>query len=240
MKKLAILGLLLCLIQSASAVEVTMTVVWTLFASPLYTGVVCLENTDGFGVFDSVILEYDLNDHTGGIPAPSDVFLQDQGGDVYCAALEPTYWNSNNPDTLDNARISIKNGEDLVFQDDSWSTDVPVHVNDLTHEFHLIQVFCVDNDADGYYSNSSTCPAGNDCNDGIPTIHPNAAEMCNGMDDDCDGEIDEIQNTKADTNCNGCVENPEFTSFLNKWINVEVSGADFIAAANKWITLEGC
>jgi putative metal-binding protein len=30
-----------------------------------------------------------------------------------------------------------------------------------------------------------------DCNDQIATIHPNAPEACNGLDDDCDGDVDE-------------------------------------------------
>jgi hypothetical protein len=37
----------------------------------------------------------------------------------------------------------------------------------------------------GYVSNSA------DCNDGNAAIHPGALELCNRMDDDCDGYIDE-------------------------------------------------
>ncbi len=40
-------------------------------------------------------------------------------------------------------------------------------------------------DGDGYTQD------GGDCNDGDPDIHPDAAEECNFLDDDCDGEVDE-------------------------------------------------
>ncbi|MGH9870645.1 MAG: PxKF domain-containing protein [Candidatus Polarisedimenticolia bacterium] len=48
----------------------------------------------------------------------------------------------------------------------------------------------VDADEDGF----DLCPAfrrRGDCNDQIAAINPDASEVCNGMDDDCDGAIDD-------------------------------------------------
>jgi N-acetylneuraminic acid mutarotase len=42
-----------------------------------------------------------------------------------------------------------------------------------------------DNDGDGF----SECDG--DCDDGNPAIHPGATDLCNGIDDNCDGQIDE-------------------------------------------------
>ena len=41
-----------------------------------------------------------------------------------------------------------------------------------------------DNDGDGF----TECTG--DCNDGNPAVHPGAVEVCNGLDDDCNGTID--------------------------------------------------
>jgi hypothetical protein len=50
-----------------------------------------------------------------------------------------------------------------------------------------------DADADGYIDhlccNGSVC--GDDCEDTVAYAHPTAGEVCNGVDDDCDGRIDE-------------------------------------------------
>ncbi|MFQ5720541.1 MAG: MopE-related protein, partial [Acidobacteriota bacterium] len=46
------------------------------------------------------------------------------------------------------------------------------------------QAVCTDCDADGV-----TFPA--DCNDADPAIHPGAAEVCDGLDDDCNGLVDD-------------------------------------------------
>ncbi|MCH4554071.1 MopE-related protein [Aestuariibaculum lutulentum] len=42
-----------------------------------------------------------------------------------------------------------------------------------------------DNDGDGYSENQG------DCNDANPSFYPGATEICDGLDNDCDGEIDE-------------------------------------------------
>ncbi len=41
-----------------------------------------------------------------------------------------------------------------------------------------------DADADG-------SPAGDDCDDNDPSVFPGADELCDGVDNDCDGAVDE-------------------------------------------------
>jgi hypothetical protein len=45
----------------------------------------------------------------------------------------------------------------------------------------------IDNDGDGYFA----LPCGNDCDDTKPVINPGKPEVCNGIDDNCNGVIDE-------------------------------------------------
>jgi hypothetical protein len=61
--------------------------------------------------------------------------------------------------------------------------------------------FYRDVDGDGYGNAGATTQAcsapvgyvasGTDCNDGNAAVHPGATELCNGVDDNCDGPIDE-------------------------------------------------
>ncbi|QLH46373.1 MAG: putative metal-binding motif-containing protein [Bacteroidota bacterium] len=73
--------------------------------------------------------------------------------------------------------------------------------NVVTVSVQTVNTYFQDSDGDGYGNpndslQSCTQPSGyvfsnTDCNDANSQVHPGASETCNGVDDDCDGLIDE-------------------------------------------------
>jgi hypothetical protein len=53
----------------------------------------------------------------------------------------------------------------------------------------------VDEDGDGY---AALADGGTDCDDAVAAISPEAIEACNGLDDDCDGAVDETFDQDGD------------------------------------------
>jgi Tol biopolymer transport system component len=102
-------------------------------------------------------------------------------------------------------RISLRSdGLEVAF--DSWaSTLVPGDTNNRSDIF--VRAVCgphhPDLDGDGYGASGATptafclpAPAGwsvsfSDCDDANPAVRPGAAELCDGLDNDCDGTTDE-------------------------------------------------
>ena len=104
-------------------------------------------------------------------------------------------------------------GADAISMGDAPDAYVPVDAPSppdafMPDAFLVVPDGCVpieywnDNDADGFGDRSMlpilacTPPAnyaanGDDCNDASASVHPMRAEMCNGVDDNCDGSIDE-------------------------------------------------
>ncbi len=65
----------------------------------------------------------------------------------------------------------------------------------------------IDADGDGYLSTASDCPVVvYDCNDNNPAIKPGAAEICDGVDNNCDGSLMTNENTDS-TGTENCLDN---------------------------------
>lgn len=103
-----------------------------------------------------------------------DVADQESTNDMDCNDNDPTV----NPAATEICDNSI---------DDDCDNDIDMDDTDCQT--------CVDNDGDGYgvapFSGTANgCPNdGDDCNDGDSSIYPGAPERCDGLDNDCDGQL---------------------------------------------------
>ena len=136
-------------------------------------------------------------------PALANTYWRDNDRDGYGSSCCPTTASMMPPGYADNPNDCNDNdpgvhpgmGEACNGRDDNC--------NGAVDEGVLPIPSYVDFDGDGYGQDATMelrCPVpagrviyGGDCNDADPRIHPSAVEVCgNGIDDDCDGYVDEF------------------------------------------------
>ncbi|NNF82804.1 MAG: T9SS type A sorting domain-containing protein, partial [Flavobacteriaceae bacterium] len=114
-------------------------------------------------------------------------------GNSIQACSAPAGYVADNTDCDDNNNTVYPNAPELC---DGLDNDC-----DGTVDEGVTTTYYADADNDGYGDSSSTiqacsAPAGyvadnTDCDDSNNTVYPNAPELCDGLDNDCDGDIDE-------------------------------------------------
>ncbi len=86
-------------------------------------------------------------------------------------------------------------GEIITFTLDNYFSANYTFTNEEITQLDLVlnqssQLICIDNDSDGYSQTGGNCGSV-DCNDYNSAVNPGATELCNGIDDNCDGQVDE-------------------------------------------------
>ena len=119
---------------------------------------------------------------TGRCDAPSDVCVQ-TGSDAFCTDSVAC----NGVERCDASGATSGTG---------CVAGTPVNCNDgvaCTVDSCTGSGTCVhvgtDADGDGYIA--AGCGAGNDCNDSAAAVHPGATEVCDGLDNNCSGVVDD-------------------------------------------------
>ena len=131
-------------------------------------------DSDGDGIYDGE----EINNGTDPNNADTDGDGIDDG-DEATFGTDPTNDDSDADGLIDGDEDSI--GADPLNPDSDGDG-----INDGDEVNNGTDPTSPDMDGDGFDTNS-------DCNDGNPNINPNAVEVCDGIDNDCDGQVDSNQ-----------------------------------------------
>lgn len=82
---------------------------------------------------------------------------------------------------------------------------------------------CADADGDGF--GALSC-GGTDCDDTTPALSPTAAEVCDSIDNDCDGEVDELFDGDGDGYARCVPDAPLFRRVDGSWCSGECHDCD--------------
>lgn len=124
-----------------------------------------------------------------GLLFPTLAFAADNDGDGFDETVDCDDTDARTFPGADEACDGLDNDCDGLVDEDCGSTSYPTTGTGGTGTWGYPDV-----DLDGYDSSD-------DCDDNDPSVHPGAPEICNGIDDDCDREIDDncVPEGDADT-----------------------------------------
>lgn len=156
------------------------------------------------GSFDDVCAGIDRNCDGMVDLAPHVLLYADADGDGYGSDIDynyfsvcalPTGYVENGGDCNDGNASTYPGAVEICDGEDN-------DCNDAIDDGLTFETWYADNDADNYgdaFNTTSTCngmPSGyvtdaSDCDDTQSTVYPGAEEICDGLDNDCDGDYDE-------------------------------------------------
>jgi hypothetical protein len=152
------------------------------------------------GVDDDCNGQVDGTDALGG-----STFYSDTDGDGYgdpsapvLACTQPSHTVTDSSDCDDGA-ADVHPGATEICNGIDDDCDTQIDDDDPSLDTSTRSTFYTDADADGYGDSAvqaCSLPVGastadGDCDDGVATVYPGAAELCNLVDDNCDGTVDD-------------------------------------------------